>query len=132
MPDTVPILSESEVVRLIHEHIKTLFPKACARCQQRFATYRDYLAGTKPVGLPVSYDLEMGEVQPAESTGNLSLANCPCGNTISLSSDGMLVTDLWKVLKWIKFEAERRTSPIQEVLAYVRDEVMKCELSASP
>ncbi|MDR3413440.1 MAG: hypothetical protein P4L87_21210 [Formivibrio sp.] len=132
MPESVPILTEGEVVRLIHEHIGSLFPKICAKCNRHFASYQDYLANTKAIGLPVSYDLEAGEVKPSQSQGNLSLANCHCDNTLSLSSDGMLVTDLWMVLKWITLEADRRKSTIPTVLSYLRDAVTTRELGSHP
>jgi hypothetical protein len=127
MPDEVPILAEPEIMRLIHDHIRSLFPKTCPKCQRRFATYRDYLAGTKPVGVPVSYDLEMGDVKPADNIGNLSLANCDCGNTLALSSEGMPVADLWKVLKWVKLEMQHRRRTLPEMLTYVREQVVKLE-----
>jgi len=131
MSDPSPILDEAAIMRLIHEHIQGLFPKTCPKCQRHFATYREYLANTKPIGAPVSYDLELGEVQPAESTGNLSLANCACGNTLSLSSHGMPAANLWNVLKWIEYEVQRRRTTLPEVLAYVRQEVSKRESCTS-
>src|SRR5882724_9309416 len=107
MPDEVPILDEPAIMRLIHEHIRGLFPKTCPKCRRTFASYRDYLAHTQPIGTPVSYDLEQGDVKPVDSIGNLSMANCACGSTLSLSSEGMPIADLWKVLKWIKLEVQR-------------------------
>ena len=127
MSDEVPILAEPEIMRLIHDHIRGLFPKTCPKCQRHFATYRDYLAQTKPLGTPVSYDLEFGDVKPADSIGNLSLANCPCGNTLALSSQGMPSADLWKVLKWIKLEIQHRKITLPEMLAYIRQQVVKLE-----
>jgi hypothetical protein len=129
MSDEVPILAEPEIMRLIHDHIRSLFPKTCPKCQRHFATYRDYLAQTKPLGTPVSYDLELGDVKPADSIGNLSMANCPCGTTLSLSSEGMPMADLWKVLKWIKLEIQNRHCSLPEMLAYIRQQVATRELT---
>ncbi|HSY17274.1 MAG TPA: hypothetical protein VK815_03030 [Candidatus Acidoferrales bacterium] len=129
MPDQAPIPDEPEIMRLIHQHIRSLFPKTCSRCQRQFATYRDYLAHTTPVGAPVSFDLEQGDTKPADSIGNLSMANCPCGTTLSLSSEGMPMADLWNVLKWIKLEIERRHTTLPQMLAYVRQQVINRELT---
>ena len=118
-------------MRLIHEHIRGLFPKTCQNCRRHFATYGEYLADTKPVGSPISYDLETGDIQPADSIGNLSMANCNCGNTLSLSSEGMPAADLWKVLKWIKLQVQYRHTTLPEVLTYVRQEVIKRETAGN-
>jgi hypothetical protein len=90
-----------------------------------FVNYREYLQNTTPVGFPVSYDLEAGDATPAESMGNLSMANCRCGNTLALSSQGMPMKNLWGVLKWIEQETERRGIPMRHILAHLRDEVSK-------
>jgi hypothetical protein len=130
MPEQSPNLIEAEVVHVTWQHIKGLFPKTCPNCHRVFATYREYLLNSKPIGLPVSYDLEFGEWRPDQSAGNLSLANCKCGTTLSLSSDGMPRQQLWRVLYWIKLEAERRHIKVSEVLAELRLNVRKQELRA--
>jgi hypothetical protein len=129
MPDNLPNLTEAEVVRVIRKHIGGLFPRTCPNCKQVFLTYREYLLNTKPIGSPLSYDIELGDWKPAHSSGNLSLANCHCGTTLALSSDGMPLTQIWQVLNWIKIETERRGVQTQEVLGYLRGEVSKQALA---
>ncbi len=125
MSQDVPILTEAECVRLVHRYIEGLFPKTCPHCQRIFPTYRDYLRNTKHIGLPISYDVEFGDWKPAQSTGNLSLANCACGTTLALSSEKMPVAQIWQVLNWVKVETERRGCHVGDVLGFLRDEVVK-------
>lgn len=123
MSQSLPALTETEVVRVIHEHILGLFPRSCPNCGQVFNTYREYLEKTTPIGQPVSYDIEMGEWRPTEANGNFSFANCHCGNTLSLNSRGMPLTQIWQVLGWVKAESEKRQVPVSEILSYLRQEV---------
>jgi len=125
MPDNIPNASEAEVVQMTLEHIQGLFPRTCPKCKRTFATYREYLLNTKHIGSPISYDAEFEDWKPSRTTGNLSLANCPCGNTMALSSEGMPLEQIWQVLKWVKVEAERRNVEIQKILEHLRTEVGK-------
>jgi hypothetical protein len=125
MPEDIPILTDAECVQLVHGYIEGLFPKQCPNCERVFAAYRDYLLNTKHIGLPISYDVEFDDWTPAESSGNLSLANCACGTTLALSSENMPVVQIWQVLKWVKIATERRSCHVREVLSYLRDEVAR-------
>jgi len=129
MPHDVSILTEEECVRLVHDYIEGLFPKNCPNCKRIFTTYRDYVLNTKHVGLPISYDVEFGDWNPAQSTGNLSLANCACGTTLALSSENMPAAQIWQVLNWVKVEKERRGSDVRDVLGFLRNEVAKRALA---
>ncbi len=115
--------------RLYRGAVSRLFPKTCPNCQRIFATYRDYLLNTKPIGLPISYDVEFGDWKPAHSTGNLSLANCACGTTLALSSQAMPLPQIWQVLNWVKIETERRRCHVRDVLGHLRDKVVKMGLA---
>lgn len=125
MPDNIPIATEADVVRMIYEHITGLFPRSCPKCKRTFASYREYLLETKHIGSPISYDIEFDDLKPSRTSGNLSLANCPCGNTIALSSEGMPLNQIWQVLKWVKIEAERRNTDVQKILEHLRTEVSR-------
>jgi hypothetical protein len=125
MPDKAPPVTEAEVIRMIHRHIEGLFPRTCPKCKRLFPTYRDYLLGTRHIGTPVSYDIEFDDLRPAQAGGNLSLANCSCGNTIALSSAGMPLRQIWQVLAWVKSEAEKRQVPVEKILTHLRTEVSK-------
>lgn len=125
MPDKVPPVTEAEVIRMIHQHIKGLFPRTCPRCKRVFPTYRDYLLNTKHIGTPISYDIEFDDLRPNQAGGNLSLANCVCGTTIALSSEGMPLRQIWQVLGWVKSEAEKQHVPVEKILTHLRTEVSK-------
>lgn len=58
MSDDIPDVTEGDVVRMIYDHILTLFPKTCPPCKRTIATYREYLQNAKTIGLPISYDIE--------------------------------------------------------------------------
>ncbi|MGC3991160.1 MAG: hypothetical protein QM796_16070 [Chthoniobacteraceae bacterium] len=120
---------EAEIIQVIRTHIEGQFPRSCPTCQRCFATYREYIHHTEPVGFPVSYDLELEDEAPIESAGNLSLANCACGSTLALTSQGMPLRQIWQVLGWIKQEMEHRQANLSEVLAYVRDRVQQSALA---
>jgi len=80
------------------------------------------------LGLPISYDVEFGDWQPVEPTGNLSMANCACGTTLALSSEYMPLVQIWQVLNWIKIETKRRGCDEREVMGYLRAQVMELAL----
>jgi len=130
MSQSLPNLTETEVVRAIHEHILRLFPRNCPNCGQVFANYGEYLEKTTPIGQPISYDIELGEWRPTEPNGNFSFANCHCGNTLSLNSTGMPLTQIWQVLSWVKAESERQQVPTSEILSHLRQEVRKRGLAS--
>lgn len=110
---------------MTYEHICGLFPKTCPKCKHTFATYQDYLKNTTPIGSPVSYDIEFDNLKPSQTTGNLSLANCSCGSTMALSSEGMPLEQIWQVLRWVKTEADRQKVEIRTILEHLRTEVRR-------
>jgi hypothetical protein len=122
-----PVTDAPEIkwfLQSIHEYIEGLFPKSCPNCKRIFSTYQDYLRNTKHVGLPISYDVEFGEWQPTQTSGNMSFANCACGTTLSLSSEKMPLAQIWQVLNWVKMETERRGCHMRETLNYLRAKVI--------
>jgi hypothetical protein len=123
---------EAEVVRIMRDHLEGLFPKVCPNCRRRFATLRDYLLITKHRGTATPYDADLGDWQPMEPLGTMTYANCPCGNTLVLSSDGMPLLQLWALLGWARIETQRRGMTPRELLNYLRDEICKQVLSTNP
>lgn len=118
-------MTEAEVIRAMREHLEGLFPKTCPNCQRVFATLREYLQVTKHQGPPMPYDAQAGDWQPLKPVGTMTFANCPCGNTLALSSHGMPLLQLWRLLKWARAETARRGMGPQELLSYLRDEICK-------
>ncbi len=109
----------------MREHLEGLFPKVCPNCGRRFATLAEYLQITKHIGSAMSHDADMGDWQPLRPLGTASYANCPCGNTLALTSEGMPLTRLWPLLAWAKFETRKRGMTPQELLNYLREEICK-------
>ncbi len=122
---SLPPMEEAEVVDVIRGHLEGLFPKTCPNCGETFATFRDYLLGTKYQGAPISYDVELGFWNPMEPLGAVSMANCSCGNTLALTSAGMPLLQLWRLLHWAKTEMEHQGLSQQELLSHVRTEVRR-------
>jgi hypothetical protein len=112
-----------EEVRLTREHIEAQFPKACTACGRRFETLADYLRATRHAGLPVSYDADVGEWTPAEPIGVFALANCPCGTTLAITSRGMSLFTMWRLMLWARAESHCRGIGIRQLLGEVRSEI---------
>ena len=124
-------MTEADVIRVMRDHLEGLFPRTCPNCQRNFATLREYLQVTTHQGPPIPYDAMEGEWQPVKPVGTVTLANCPCGNTLALSSQGMPLLQLWRLLHWARIETERRGLSPQALLSYLRDEICKQVLAQS-
>jgi hypothetical protein len=122
-------MNEAEVIRQMREHLEGLFPKDCMSCGKRFDTLRDYLKRTTHYGPTMPYDAMAGNWRPAKPIGMVTLANCPCGNTLSLSSKGMPLEQLWILMAWARKETKKRCMSPQELLNYLRDEICQQVLS---
>ena len=77
------------------------------------------------MGEPMPYDVELGDWNPVEPIGTATFANCPCGTTITLSSAGMNLFQLWALLNWARKETARRGMTPTQLLSYLRDRI--CE-----
>jgi len=123
-------MTESEVIRIMRKHLEGLFPKVCPNCHRRFATLRDYLLITEQLGSAMPYDADMGNWNPVEPVGTLTFANCLCGTTLTLSSEGMPILRLWSLLNWARTETKKRRMTPQELLNHLRSEINKQVLAA--
>ncbi len=123
-------MTEAEVIRIMREHLEGQFPKTCPNCHRRFATLREYLLTTRHLGPAMPYDADMGHWSPLHPVGTVTFANCPCGNTLALSSTGMPLARLWLLLRWARRETQRRGQTPQELLNYLRDEICRQVLAA--
>ena len=113
-------MTEAEAIGLIIQHLQGQFPKTCPNCQHRFDTLREFLGNANPVGEMVSYDLELGDVNPNRPAGTLAASNCRCGSTLALTSEGMPLPLLWSMLRWARDEPRRRGMIPEEFLQYLR------------
>jgi hypothetical protein len=124
-------MTESTVIKLMRQHLEAQFPKVCPKCKRTFVTLREYLLVTRHVGPPMPYDAEMGDWNPRQPVGTLTFSNCPCGTTLALSSHGMPLPQLWRMLNWARVETMKRGMTPQELLNYLRDEICRQVLEDS-
>ena len=104
-------------------HIETKFPKSCSKCGRTFASLKEYLQTTTHVGNPVSYDADLKSWRPFKPVGTLSFANCKCGTTLAISSDGMGLVVMWRLLRWARKESTARNISVGELLDGVREKI---------
>lgn len=103
-------------------HLESFFPRRCSRCQRGFSSLADYLRNTTHVDAPVSFDADLVEL-PASPVGTISMANCACGTTLALGSEGMPHETLVQLMTWARDEIAARGVPLRTVLLELRDEV---------
>jgi hypothetical protein len=116
-------MTYEEVIVVMRQHLEERFPKQCGACGRTYANLKDYLLRTTHVGRPVSYDAEMGVFQPSVPIGTMSLANCPCGNTLNISSEGMSLKTLWSLMWWLRGEMIRRCEGAPVILEDLRRDI---------
>ena len=92
-------------------------------CEHRFLTLKDYLEYTTHLGKPVSYDAEKGDWQPREPLGTISYANCRCGTTLTISSHGMGLLTMWRLLLWARIQSWRRKISVRDLLDDIRTKI---------
>jgi hypothetical protein len=115
-------MNHEELLRSLREHFEGLFPKTCS-CGRRFATLREYILGTELVRGTISYDAASGDWKPTQLLGTLALANCPCGSTLALTTEGLPLATRHLLLAWVRAETERRGVSPEEVVGTLRDEI---------
>jgi hypothetical protein len=123
-------LTETEVIRMLIPYLKSLFPKRCPVCLRQFFTFREYLLNTTQIGSAMSYDAELGNWHPLDPIGTAILANCSCGNTLTLSCDNMPIDQLWQMLDWVGLETQKQNLTVQERLNYLCDEISRQVIAA--
>jgi hypothetical protein len=118
-------MTDDEIIQIVLEHCEGLFPKVCSNCDRFFETLREYILNTKRLGTIICHDAEIGDWEPKRPIGAAAYSNCPCGNTLALTSKGMPISQLHLVLRWVKKETGRRGLSPSELMDYVRDEIRK-------
>jgi hypothetical protein len=118
-------MTEGEAIQAVRQHFESLFPKVCPNCGRRFATLREYILTTTRTGSAVSYDADLGDWNPSTPLGSQALANCSCGSTLALTTDGMALPRRLELLGWVRSETERRGVGSSAVLERLRDGLRK-------
>lgn len=116
-------MKEIDVIRIIRVHLEGQFPKVCSNCKLRFDTFRDFLLTTNPLSPTVSYDAEFGDWNPTDPAGTVTFANCQCGNTMALSSEGMSIFQLWQLMNWARIQTKKRRQTLTELLNHLREQI---------
>jgi hypothetical protein len=125
-------MTNAEAVQMVREHFESLFPRVCPNCGRRFATLREYVLTTERIGRPQSYDAELGDWRPTQIIGSVVQANCPCGSTLTLTTEGMALSRRQALLEWVRAETHRRGVSPPELLDHLRDQVRQQVLAESP
>jgi hypothetical protein len=115
-------VNEDDVVRFVRFYIEGLFPKVCTRCGKRFGSLREYLQLTRHVGNPVLYEV-LAAATCDDPLGPISHANCPCGNTLTIGSEGIPAAQMVELLKWARADSIRRSIGVQDLLRHLRDRI---------
>ena len=61
--------------------------------------------------------------------GGAVLANCPCGTTLGLTTVGMALEDIHRLLEWIRRETDRRAITQADLLEEMRQKLRQRVLS---
>ena len=124
-------MDRPEILQVLRRHFESQFPRDCNKCGRHFTTLSDYIRNTSPLGSVQSIDIELGHWQPPRPVGSLVFANCACGTTIALSSDGMPLETRHAILAWVKAESKRRQVEPPVVLDELREEIRRLVTSSS-
>jgi hypothetical protein len=89
----------------------------------------EILRNTTHTGKPVSYDADMGDWKPLRPVGTLSYANGPCGTTLAISTKGMKLVTMWRLMGWARKEIRNRNTDVEELLTQLRQKIDKKVLS---
>jgi hypothetical protein len=119
-----------EALEIVRRHFESLFPKNCSTCGRRFDSLREYILSTRRVGQAVSYDAELGDWQTPRPIGSLAFANCPCGSTLVLGTEGMPLPQRQALLAWVRDETERQHVTPSDLLERIRDDLRREVLDA--
>jgi len=118
-------MDENEVIKIMREHLESLFPKTCLRCGHCYQSLKEYILTTKPLGSMISYDAETGRWDSSRLIGTVAISDCPCGNTLAVSTEDMPIALRKELLHWIKDEVTRRGISPRELLDYLRHKTRK-------
>ena len=116
-------MDEHDVIEIVYNHIKTNYPQECRNCGRKFASLADYLKNTTHTGFPVSYDAVIGNWKLSKQVGTVSMANCSCGSTLSVSSKNMKLNDVRKLLNWARGETEKQGKKLEILLDEIRNKI---------
>lgn len=122
-------LSNDDVLLICRAHLESLFPRTCSCCGRRFESLRDFIRNTDEAGAPVCYDAEAGDWAPEDDGGTCGVRTCQCGTSITLSSTGIGIGTMVKLLGWLRRKARRENMGYREVVAKLREDIVASVVS---
>ena len=117
------LLTYDDMVRINYRHYSGLFPRTCGACARVFASLKQYILDTVPLGATISYDAELADWKTSAPLDASALSNCPCGSTLGLTTEGIALPDIHLMLEWIRTETARRGVGQEVLLETVRQGV---------
>jgi hypothetical protein len=87
-------MTDDEIIQMTREHFERFFPKVCPKCGRRFAALREYILDTERIGTTTCYAAEIGDWETMQPIGAAALSNCLYGTTLSLTSEGMPISQV--------------------------------------
>ena len=116
-------MKENDVIEIMRDHISKKFPKECACCGKLYKSFAEFLRNTTHVGKPMSYDAELEDWKPVNPLGTIGMSNCSCGSTMSITSSGINLIILWRLMNWVRNEALKRGIAREDLLADLRSKI---------
>ena len=121
-------MNETEVIGIMRAYLSAQFPKKCSCCGRLYNSLAEYLRNTTHAGKPVSFDAESGDWQPKIPIGTISMANCSCGTTLAISSAGMDLITMLRLMNWARKETRLRGVGMSDLLEDLRFKIDKVVL----
>jgi hypothetical protein len=121
-------MNEIDVIKIIRDFISKQFPKECTCCERRYNSFPEFIRDTTYVGKPISHDADMEDWQPDRPLGTIGMVRCLCGTTLSLTTKGMGLKKLWKLMSWGRKETKKRGISSSQLLEYLRSKIDKSVL----
>ena len=118
-------MNENDAIEIIRNFIYRQFPKECTCCERSYNSFTEFILNTEYVGNPMSHDADIGAWQPERPLGTIGMVRCSCGTTLSLSSKGMDLKTLRKLMSWVWKEAKKRGISTTDILEDLRSKIDK-------
>jgi PAS domain S-box-containing protein len=119
MGTTEPLAIEAFLPSL-RAHCESLFPRPCSACGRQYLSFSEYVIQTTPVGAPVRFQ---DRQHPGELLDTLSLANCACGSTLSVTCGDLASAEYRAFVATLQADAARTGLTEVELLTRLRDRI---------
>lgn len=121
-------LTEDDVIGILLPYFESLFPQHCSNCGRHFPTLEVFVRDTVPIGPAVSYDAQCQHWQTERPLGSAAFSNCPCGSTITLTTQRLAPASRRLLLQWLQQETLRRDVSASDVLDGLRLRIRRLAL----